>query len=89
MAQMELAVHDGVLLDDPNFVVGQLRERFNRQEKKVLRSGAEASAVVLERDMGGLSNSHGENRWKLRLRVQFDEDTTSEVTHHAYSTLTR
>jgi hypothetical protein len=55
------------------------------QHKKVLKSGAQAQAVVLESDMGGLSNSHGANRWKLRLRVQFDDGTTSEVTCHAYS----
>jgi hypothetical protein len=55
------------------------------KHKKVLKSGAQAQAVVLESDMGGLSNSHGANRWKLRLRVQFDDGTTSEVTCHAYS----
>jgi hypothetical protein len=55
------------------------------KEKKVLKSGEQASAVVLECDMGGLSNSHGANRWNLRLRVQFEDGTTSEVTSHAYS----
>jgi hypothetical protein len=41
--------------------------------KKILESGAEAKAVVLETDMSGRSNRHAERLWKVKLRVQFDD----------------
>jgi hypothetical protein len=41
--------------------------------KKILESGAEAKAVVLETDMTGRSNRHAERLWKVKLRVQFDD----------------
>ena len=44
--------------------------------KKVLESGAEAKAVVLETDMTGRSNRHAERLWKVKLRVQFDDGPT-------------
>jgi hypothetical protein len=55
------------------------------KRKKILQNGVQAQAVVLASDMGGLSNSHGANRWKLQLRVQFDDGSTAEVTCHAYA----
>ena len=47
--------------------------------KKILESGAEAKAVVLETDMSGRSNRHAERLWKVKLRVQFDDGSTAEV----------
>jgi hypothetical protein len=43
--------------------------------KKILESGAEAKAVVLETEMSGRSNRHAERLWKVKLRVQFDGST--------------
>jgi hypothetical protein len=47
--------------------------------KKILESGAEAKAVVLQTDMSGRSNRHAERLWKVKLRVQFDDGTTAEA----------
>jgi hypothetical protein len=47
--------------------------------KKIKEHGAQAKAVVLAADMGGMTNSHGERHWKVTLNVQFDDGSTSEV----------
>jgi hypothetical protein len=44
--------------------------------KKILESGAEAKAVVLETDMSGRTNRHAERLWKVKLRVQFEDGST-------------
>jgi hypothetical protein len=54
--------------------------------KKVLRDGEAAEAVVLGSDMSGYSNSHGINKWHLKLRVRYDDDTYGEVWCSAYPT---
>jgi hypothetical protein len=53
---------------------------------KVLKHGERAEAIVLESDMSGYSNSHGINKWHLKLRVRFDDDTTVEASCSAYPT---
>lgn len=47
--------------------------------KKVREHGTEASAVVLDTKMGGMTNNQGERHWKVSLRVQFDDGTTGEA----------
>jgi hypothetical protein len=47
--------------------------------KKILETGAETKAVVLETDMSGRSNRHAERLWKVKLRVQFDDGSTAEA----------
>jgi len=51
---------------------------------KVLKNGAKAQAVIRDSDMTGLSNSHGAHKWRLELRVQFDDGTTADVSCKAY-----
>jgi hypothetical protein len=53
-------------------------------KRKILKTGAEAQAVVVSSDMTGMSNSHGAHKWCLDLRVQFNDGTTADVTCHAY-----
>jgi hypothetical protein len=53
---------------------------------KILKHGERAEAIVLESDMSGYSNSHGINKWHLKLRVRFDDDATVEVSRSAYPT---
>jgi hypothetical protein len=47
--------------------------------KKILESGAETKAVVLETDMSGRTNRHAERLWKVKLRVRFDDGSTAEA----------
>ncbi len=47
--------------------------------KKIRENGAEAKAVVLDNKMGGRTNNAGERHWKVQLRVQFDDGTTTET----------
>ncbi len=49
------------------------------RDKKIRESGAEAKAVVLDTKMGGRTNNRGERHWKVQLRVQFDDGTTTEA----------
>ncbi len=51
---------------------------------KVLQHGASAQAVIVSSDMTGMSNSRGAHKWKLQLRVQFDDGTTAEASCSAY-----
>jgi hypothetical protein len=53
---------------------------------KILKHGERAEAIVLESDMSGYSNSHGINKWHLKLRVRFDDDTTVDTSCSAYPT---
>jgi hypothetical protein len=53
---------------------------------KILKHGERAEAIVLESDMSGYSNSKGINKWHLKLRVRFDDDTTVETSCSAYPT---
>jgi hypothetical protein len=55
-------------------------------KSKVLKDGEKAEAVVLDSDMSGYSNSKGINKWKLKLRVQFDDGSTIEAKCSAYPT---
>ena len=53
---------------------------------KIQKHGEQAEAVVLDSTMSGYSNSHGINKWHLRLRVQFEDGTTEEAACSAYPT---
>lgn len=53
---------------------------------KILKHGERAEAIVLASDMSGYSNSHGINKWHLKLRVRYDDDTTVEASCSAYPT---
>jgi len=53
---------------------------------KILKHGEPAEAIVLESDMSGYSNSKGIDKWHLKLRVRFDDDTTVEASCSAYPT---
>jgi hypothetical protein len=53
---------------------------------RILKHGERAEAIVLESDMSGYSNSKGINKWHLKLRVRFDDDTTVEASCSAYPT---
>jgi hypothetical protein len=53
---------------------------------KIEKHGESAEAVVLESDMSGYSNSHGINKWHLKLRVRYADDTYGEVKCSAYPT---
>lgn len=55
-------------------------------KRKIQKHGEQAEAVVIDAVMSGYSNSHGINKWHLRLRVRFDDDTTVEATCSAYPT---
>lgn len=53
---------------------------------KILKHGEQAEAVVLDSDMSGYSNSHGINKWHLKLQVHFDDGTTVDASCSAYPT---
>ncbi len=51
---------------------------------KLLKVGAVAQAAILSADMSGMSNSKGAHKWKLKLKVQFDDGATGEAFCSAY-----
>ncbi len=53
---------------------------------KIQKHGERAEAVVLDSVVSGYSNSHGINKWHLKLRVQFEDGSTVETTCSAYPT---
>jgi uncharacterized protein YecA (UPF0149 family) len=53
-------------------------------KSKVLKDGERAEAVVIDSDMSGYSNSKGINKWKLKLRVRFEDGSTIETKCSAY-----
>jgi hypothetical protein len=53
-------------------------------KNKLLKNGAIARAAVLSSDMSGMSNGKGAHKWKLELKVQFDDGTTGEASCSAY-----
>jgi hypothetical protein len=53
-------------------------------KRKLRKHGAKAQAVVVDCDMGGLSNNQGAHKWKLDLRVQFEDGTTVETSTSAW-----
>jgi hypothetical protein len=53
---------------------------------KIQKHGEQAEEVVLDSTMSGYSNSHGINKWHLRLRVQFEDGSTDEAACSAYPT---
>jgi hypothetical protein len=53
---------------------------------KVQKHGQRAEAVVLDSVMSGYSNSHGINKWHLKLNVRFPDGTSVEATCSAYPT---
>jgi hypothetical protein len=53
-------------------------------KSKILKNGERANAAVVDSDMSGLSNSHGAHKWHLKLKVQFDDGTTADVSCSAY-----
>jgi hypothetical protein len=55
-------------------------------KRKIQKHGERAEAVVTDSTMSGYSNSHGINKWHLRLRVQFEDGTTEEAACSAYPT---
>ncbi len=55
-------------------------------KRKILKDGERAEAIVVHSDMSGYSNSHGINKWHLKLQVRFDDDTTVEASCSAYPT---
>jgi hypothetical protein len=55
-------------------------------KRKILKDGIAAEAVVLHADMSGYSNSHGINKWHLKLRVRLDDDSFVETECSAYPT---
>ncbi|MFT3866466.1 MAG: hypothetical protein QM729_19575 [Solirubrobacterales bacterium] len=54
--------------------------------KKIRNEGQTAQAIVLASDMSGYSNGKGINKSHLKLRVQFDDGSTAEVSCSAYPT---
>jgi len=55
-------------------------------KRKIQKHGEQAEAVVIDSTMSGYSNSHGINKWHLRLRVQFEDGSTEEAACSAYPT---
>ncbi|HTT95089.1 MAG TPA: DUF3592 domain-containing protein [Solirubrobacterales bacterium] len=55
-------------------------------KRKILKDGEKAEAVVVDSDMSGYSNSKGINKWKLKLRVRYDDGSTVDVSCSAYPT---
>jgi hypothetical protein len=55
-------------------------------KRKIQKHGERAEAVVIDSTMSGYSNSHGVNKWHLRLRVQFEDGSTEEAACSAYPT---
>jgi hypothetical protein len=55
-------------------------------KRKIQKHGERAEAVVIDSVMSGYSNSHGVNKWHLKLRVQFEDGSTVEATCSAYPT---
>ena len=55
-------------------------------KRKIQKHGERAEAVVIDSTMSGYSNSHGINKWHLRLRVQFEDGSTEEAACNAYPT---
>jgi hypothetical protein len=55
-------------------------------KRKIQKHGERADAVVLDSVMSGYSNSHGINKWHLKLRVQFEDGATVEAACSAYPT---
>jgi hypothetical protein len=51
---------------------------------KLLKNGATAQAAVIRSEMTGMSNSKGAHKWKLKLKVQFDDGTTADASCSAY-----
>lgn len=55
-------------------------------KRKIQKHGEQAEAVVPDSTMSGYSNSHGINKWHLRLRVQFEDGSSEEAACSAYPT---
>lgn len=55
-------------------------------KSKIQKQGEKAEAIVLGVAAGRLSNSKGEDRWHLHLRVRFADGTTEDTTATAYAT---
>ena len=53
-------------------------------KRKLRKHGAKAQAVIVDSDMTGFSNNSGAHKWKLDLRVQFDDGTTAETSCSAW-----
>ncbi len=53
-------------------------------KRRIQKHGEQAKAVVLDSDMSGYSNSKGLQKWKLKLRVQFDDGSTVEASCSGY-----
>jgi hypothetical protein len=53
---------------------------------RIQKHGEQAKAVVLDSDMSGYQNSKALRKWKLTLRVQFDDGSTGEASCSAYPT---
>lgn len=53
-------------------------------KRKILKTGEQAEAIVLSSDMSGYSNSHGINKWHLKLRVKLVDGTLVDTDCSAY-----
>ena len=53
-------------------------------KKKLQKHGEQAKAVVLESTASGYTNGKGIRKWHLKLRVQFEDGTTSEASCSGY-----
>ncbi len=55
-------------------------------KRKIQKHGERADAVVVDSVMSGYSNSHGINKWHLKLRVRFEDGSTVDASCSAYPT---
>ena len=53
---------------------------------KIRKGGETAEAIVVSSDMSGYSNSHGINKWHLKLQVRYPDGSTADASCSAYPT---
>jgi hypothetical protein len=53
-------------------------------KRKILKTGEQAEAIVLNADRSGYSNSHGIHKWHLKLRVKLVDGTIVDTDCSAY-----
>ncbi len=55
-------------------------------KRKILKHGTQAEAVVVGADASGYSNSHGIDKFHLKLRVKLDDGSIIDAACSAYPT---
>ena len=50
------------------------------KKKKVLSDGVQAEAVILEARPGNLLSPYGERKWRVEIRVHYQDGQTADVT---------